>query len=144
MTNTVTLPEKLCQTINFSMMSGMPVLVTYWDETGQPQTSWRGSTHVHSDGRLAIWIRSKQGGLPQALTANPQMRLAYRNPHSKSFVLFDGQGQLEHSEAGSRAIYDGSPPMEQKSDPERKGIGLIISVNRVSGTLDGETISITS
>lgn len=141
-TNVVTLPDKLCQTINMSMMTGMPVLVTYWDAKSEPNTSWRGSTHVHSDGRLAMWIRSPQGGLQKAIQTNPKLRLAYRNPHTKSFVIFDGEGRLETSGEGKRAIYLASPPPDQAMDPQMLGSGLVVTVTSVKGVLKGEEIAL--
>lgn len=134
------LPETMCETINNSMRIGMPVLVTYWDAKGEPNTSWRGSTHVHPDGRLAIWIRSPQGGLQKAIQTNPKLRLAYRNPHTKSFVMFEGEGRLATTPEDNHEIYAASPPPEQASDPQMLGVGLVIALTKVKGTLNGEEI----
>ena len=55
------LSSEMKQAINTAMESGRAVAVSYVDENGAPQISYRGSTHAHSDTQLAIWERHPEG-----------------------------------------------------------------------------------
>jgi hypothetical protein len=78
-------------------------------------------------------VRNPEGGLPRALAANPRLTLLYRNPQPRMLLTFEGRGRIDPAEATRRRVYEQAPEVERNLDPERKGLALIIDLDRVTG-----------
>ena len=52
------LPPALRQAIDANLLEKHPMLLAYVGPDGQPVLSFRGSTQVHGDDRLAMWVRN--------------------------------------------------------------------------------------
>ena len=77
--------------------SGNFAIISYVDEGGQPNLSFRGSIHAHSDNQLALWARNPEGGLLKALKQNGgkgKVGIIYRNPNpdARAMLTFKGTG----------------------------------------------------
>jgi hypothetical protein len=129
----IQLTEEIRAAVNGALANGTPVVVAYVDERGQPRLSFRGSTQVFGDDQLAIWVRNPEGGLPRALAANPRVSLLYRNPQPRTMLLFEGRGRIDPAEATRATVYEQAPEVERNFDPERKGLALIVDLDRVAG-----------
>jgi hypothetical protein len=129
----IALTADMAQSINSALENGKPVVVAYADADGQPHLSFRGSTHAHSPAELAIWVRDPQGGMLVALERNPRLTLMYRDPETRTTLMFYGRGRVETSEEAHRTVYDQSPELERQRDPERKGKPVVIELDRVEG-----------
>jgi hypothetical protein len=133
----VQITPEMREAVNGALAAGNPVIVAYVDESGQPQLSFRGSTQVYSDDQLAIWVRNPEGGLQRALARNPRLTLLYRNPQTRMMLNFQGRGHFDSSDAVRATVYENSPQPEQNADRERKGLALIIDLDRVTGVVPG-------
>ncbi len=91
----------------------------------------RGSTHVHSDDQIGIWLRNVEGTTARALQANNKVALFYRNPATRLSFQMQGRAQLVDDPALTRRIYDESPEAERNADAERKGGAMIVDLDRV-------------
>jgi general stress protein 26 len=133
------LSAQMKQAINTALESGRAVAISYVDETGAPQLSYRGSTHAHSDTQLAIWVRNPQGRILESIRNNPKVALIYANfdPASRGFMSFRGRARIDESADGRRRIYDESPEFERNQDKERKGVALVIDLDSVEGFFGG-------
>jgi predicted pyridoxine 5'-phosphate oxidase superfamily flavin-nucleotide-binding protein len=129
----IKLTAEIRDAVNGALANGTPVVVAYVDERGQPRLSFRGSTQVYGDDQLAIWVRNPAGGLPQALTTNPRVTLLYRNPQPRMLLTFEGQGRIDPADATRQTVYEQAPEPERNADPERKGVALLIDLDRVTG-----------
>jgi hypothetical protein len=129
----IQLTEEMRAAVNGALANGTPVVVAYVDERGQPRLSFRGSTQVYGDDQLAIWVRNPEGGLQQAVAANPRISLLYRNPQPRMMLTFEGRGHFDATEATRTAVYEQAPEAERNLDPERKGLALIVDLDRVTG-----------
>jgi hypothetical protein len=129
----ITLTEEVRTAINGALANGTPVVVAYVDERGQPRLSFRGSTQVFGDDHLAVWARNPEGGLPRALASNPRVTLLYRNPQPRMLLTFEGRAHIADDETTRTAVYDGSPEPERTADPERKGVAVVVELDRVTG-----------
>ena len=129
----VKLNEEIREAINGALVAGNPVVVAYVDERGQPSLSFRGSTQAYSDDQLAIWVRNPEGGLLRSLEKNPRVTLLYRNPQTRMNLNIQGRGRVENTDDVREKVYTSAPENEQKADPDRKGLPLIIDVDRVNG-----------
>ncbi len=126
------LTEEMKQAIDNALMSGMPVIVAYVGDDGQPGLGYRGSTQVYSDDQLAIWARNPSGGIVKAAeSGRTKLALLYRNPETRVAWLFHGRARVDDDPKVRERVYDGSPEVERGLDPERKGRALIIDIDRV-------------
>jgi Pyridoxamine 5'-phosphate oxidase len=133
------LTPEMQRAINTAMESGRAVVVSYVDESGAPQISYRGSTHAHGDTQLAIWVRNPQGRILSATKKNPAVALIYGNfdPNARGFMVFRGRARIDESAEARRRVYDEAPEGERNLDKERKGVPLIIDLDSVEGFFGG-------
>lgn len=129
----IQLSDEMRNAVNNALVNGTPVIVAYVDENGQPNLSFRGSTQAYSPDQLAIWVRNPEGGLPRALRNNPRVTLLYRNPQTRLMLNFQGRGHFESGEDVRTKVYENSPEPERNADRERKGLALVIDLDRLTG-----------
>ena len=78
-------------------------------------------------------MRNPQGGLLGALASNLRVSLLYRSTQPRMLLIFEGRGRGEHAEARRTTVYERSPEPERTADPERRGVAMIIDLDRVTG-----------
>ena len=120
----------------------LPIVMAYVDEQGRPGTSFRGSTIVLGDSQLAVWARNPAGGTAKALPNNPNVTLVYRQPspdhqRSSAVITFRGRARVDNDESVRRRVYDEMPQRERDSDPEMKGVPIVIDLDSVTGFMPG-------
>ncbi len=137
----IELNETISDAVNNSLTKGNPIVLAYVDEDGQPKMSFRGSAQVFSPNQLAVWVRNPGGGLQRALAKNPRISLLFRSPDPRMVLNFVGKGHLEGGDATRTKVYESSPQPEQNADKERKGLALVIDLDRVTGFGGGGMIN---
>ena len=137
----IDLNDTIKEAVDHALEQGKPIVVAYVDEQGQPRLSFRGSTQVYGKDQLAIWVRNPEGGLQKALAKNPRLTLLYRSPEPRMMFNFLGRGHFDSSEAVRNKVYESSPQSEQNADRDRKGMALVIDVDRVTGVAPGAPIN---
>jgi hypothetical protein len=128
------IPEFVKAIVNSALANNTPMIVAYTDEKGAPNLSLRGSTQVYSDTQLSMWVRHANGGMANAVKKNPLMSLMYRDPPSRTNLSFEGKGHFETDPEVRDRVFDLSPEVEQKHDPNRIGAVLLIDITRLSGS----------
>jgi uncharacterized pyridoxamine 5'-phosphate oxidase family protein len=114
--------------------SGNVLLVAAVDKDHKPVLSFRGSVAVFSDTQLSFWARKPEGGTVEAIKGNPDVALMYRSK-TVPFIQFTGRAKIvDNSEERNRA-FDIAPEKERASDPERKGVAVIIDLDEVKGVI---------
>jgi len=106
--------------------------VSYIDTRGRPHIAFYGSTHVYSDDQLAIWARNPNGELARTVSERPYVACIYGNIKDRVYVTFEGRARLAGDAEERARIFDGMPAIEQKFDAERKGVGFIVDLDRVT------------
>lgn len=129
----VKLTDAMASSVNGALANRTPVIVAYVDAEGQPHLSFRGSTQVFSEDQLALWIRAPEGGLVSALGHNPKLALFYRDPATRTAYQFHGRAHLEGDPEVAERVYSNSPEPERNADPERRGVAVVVDVDRVEG-----------
>jgi hypothetical protein len=124
------LSDEWKQAINGALTDGAPIIVACVGQGGQPLLSFRGSTHVHSDDQLAIWIRNPDGGILRHIQTNPQLAFMYRNPEKRLVFQLHGRASRIEDAALRQLVYDRSPEIERNQDPEIKGVALLVDLDR--------------
>jgi hypothetical protein len=112
---------------------GRALVLGYIGDDGFPAISFRGSTQVHGPQQLAVWARKRDDGLARAIGERPQVSLLYYEADGPGpkYLAFQGRARVEPSvnDEVYAAMIDG----EQRQDPERNGVAILIDVDSVSG-----------
>jgi Pyridoxamine 5'-phosphate oxidase len=127
------LPESLKRMIDHALVERHPMLVACCDPEGQPVLSFRGSVQADGDDRLAMWIRSADGGFIRAIRHNPKLALLYRNEDSKATYTFQGRARVSDLPADRQRIYEAAPEAERAHDFARLGAAVLVDLDRVEG-----------
>ena len=117
-----------------SLESGNPILLAAVDPRNRPVLSFRGSTAVHRDDSLGLWVRNVEGGTVEAIRHNPHVALMYRSA-TVPFLKFEGRARIATDPAERDQVFEAAPERERKADPERKGLAVVIELDKVSGVL---------
>lgn len=125
--------------INNARIMERTIAVAYTDENGNPSLTYRGSIQVLDELTLCAWIRQAGGSLARSIEKNPRMALAYRDEF-RAMMLIEGRARLDNSEAMRTRVWDLTPEGEQNHDPARKGVPLIIEVDKMTGYIGGEQL----
>jgi hypothetical protein len=108
------------------------VTVAYNGEDGWPHVSRRGSTQVFGPQQLAIWVRKRDDGLAKAVETRPQVTLFYLDLVERGVVYtFYGRGWVSTDPAVNDQVWTATPEREQAQDPERKGVALVVDLDRI-------------
>ncbi len=127
----IELTDDMKQSLSTALTDRAPVIVAYTDAEGQPSISFRGTVQAFSDTQLAIWARNPDGGLPGAIGTNPKLALMYRNMEERKGWQFQGSARITTDQAERDTIFDNSPERERDADPDRKGVAIIVDLDRV-------------
>jgi hypothetical protein len=129
----IVLPEDLRVRIDNALAQRHPMLVAHVDAHGQPVLSFRGSVQVHGDDRLALWVRNAEGGLVQAIRANPRIALMYRDEEAKATYQFQGRARVTDAAEERRRIFERAPAVERAHDFAMLGAAVVVDLDRVEG-----------
>ena len=129
----IALTDEMRARLASALADGHPVIAATVDESGQPKLSYFGSTHVHSDDQLAIWVRDPEGGTLRRLRSNPRMTFLYRHPIDRVRWIFEGRARpLEQGEERDR-VYAETPEFERMMDADRRGVAVVVDLDAVTG-----------
>ncbi|WP_404710345.1 pyridoxamine 5'-phosphate oxidase family protein [Sphingomonas sp. MMS24-J13] len=132
--NSLVLTDELKTLVNNALADGSPLLLAAVNPEGKPVLSFRGSVQTHGDGALGLWVRNGQGGTLEAIRANPHVALVYRSA-TTPVLQFHGLARIADDAAERAAVFDSAPERERASDPERKGIAVVVDLESVQGVL---------
>lgn len=127
------LPAALRQAIDANLLEKHPMLLAYVSADGQPVQSFRGSTQVHGDDRLAMWVRNPEGAFIRSIRVNPRVSMMYRNEEQRSTYQFQGRARVTVEAAERQRIFDASAPAERAHDFAMLGAAVVIDLDRVEG-----------
>jgi hypothetical protein len=131
----VVLTPEIKELVNNGLASGNPLLLAAVAPDSKPVLSFRGSTQVYSDGQLGLWIRNTSGGTIEAIKGNPHVAMMYRSA-TTPVLQFPGRARITTDEAERERVLENAPEREQKSDPERTGVAIVIDLAKVEGVLE--------
>ena len=130
----IVLTDEIREHINGALAAGNPIIVASVDAANQPRLSYRGSTQVFSDDQLGFWARKAEGVTIESIRTNPRVALMYRHPARRVFLQFSGRARLATGAERDR-VYDLAPEFEQKADPGKTGVAVVIDLDKVEGIL---------
>jgi hypothetical protein len=112
---------------------GTTIAVGYVDDDGYPALSYRGSTVVLGPQQLGVWARKADAGLAAAIADRPQVSLLYFGPHGPGPRMASFKGLARVDRSADEAVWTQMPQQERDHDPERKGVAVVVDVERVDG-----------
>jgi hypothetical protein len=110
-----------------------PMMIAYLDGGQQIHLSFRGTIQAYSDDQLALWARDPAGGLPANIAARPRVTLFYNDPARRTTYTFYGRARVAAEPAARAAIFENSHPREQQADFRRRGVAIIVDLDKVEG-----------
>ena len=129
----IQLTDEMAQAVNNALADGTACLMGTASKSGMPNISYRGSVMVFDTQHLAYWERAKNIAIHN-LEENPQLEIFYRNRDKGLSWRFYGRATIHETGDLRDQIMNRTVQRELDSDPERKGFGVLIEVDRV---LDG-------
>ena len=139
---TLVLTDEIKGFVNGALAAGNPMVLAAVGPDQQPRLSYRGSIQTYSDNQLGLWVRKVQGATIEAIKANPHVALMYRSA-TTPFLQFHGRARIASDETERARVFESAPERERKSDPERKGVAIIVDLDLVEGVLgisDGKPV----
>ena len=133
----IVLTDEMKTYINDALANGNPMLVTYVDGDGRPKMSYRGTVHARGDDQLALWNRDREGGMTRALSVNPNLSFYLRDTTNKATYFLYGQGRVDEDPDVREQVFLNSPEREQNFDFSRRGVAIIVDLDRVEGSGPG-------
>ena len=118
-------------TVDHALADGVPCIVASTDELGHPDLALKGSLMVYDRDHLAFLERS-HGASIENLQRSPHVAILYRNS-SKGISSRRFFGVAEVHDAGEirEEIRARSVAREVEKDPENRGIGVLIRIDKV-------------
>lgn len=135
----IKITENLKNRITNAIEDGKTLTAAYVDTEGKPHISFYGSTHVHTDDSLAIWVRKKESELLKTLPTRPNIALIYGDIAATYYVHFKGNASIEQNEKLREQIYRTMHPIERKFDHQMLGTAVIIKLDSVTVTTKSGT-----
>jgi pyridoxamine 5'-phosphate oxidase-like protein len=118
------------EAINNALVEGSFCVLATQGTAGIPDIGFKGSMHVFDRDHLAYWERTRGEHLSN-LRANPGVAVLYFNRQRGKYLRLYGQAELHEDGPVREQIMGATPGPELEKDPERKGIGVLIRVDRV-------------
>lgn len=132
--------EEMAGRVNGALDQLNTLTVAYVDTAGKPHISFYGSTHVHSSDQLAIWVRNPEGELLNTIADRPEVALIFGDIKNRVYYMFDGRARRDDDLAVRNKVYDTMHPIERKFDADKKGVAVIIDLEKVrTMTAEGKT-----
>ena len=125
--------SEMAEFVDRSGPDGYVGLVATASKSGAPDLAFKGSLMVWDKDHLAFWERA-HGVTLANLEENPQVAVVYRNREAGKNWRFWGDATLLRDGEQREGIMARTFQPELDRDPERKGVAVLIRVNKVSGT----------
>jgi SnoaL-like domain len=127
------LTDEIRNAVNGALDNQTPMMIAYRDDTDEIHLSFRGTIQAYSDTSLALWAREPSGGLPRNVAARPKVTLFYHDPATRTSYTFYGRARLEDELAARTTIFENSHPREQQMDFRRRGVAIVVDLDKVEG-----------
>lgn len=131
----VRLTEEVAGFVNGAGDNGTPFVFAYVDDRGRPNLSFWATTQAFSDDELALWVRNAEGGFLKALAANEHVAFIALDYPTMTNAYFRGRARIELSQEARERVYSNSPERERNSDPEMKGVCVVVAIDEAQGRL---------
>jgi len=130
----IVLPDEVRELVNGALVGATPMILASVDAEGRPRLTFRGSIQAYSDEQLGFWARNAEGSTMENIATNPHVAMMFRNPATRATLQFSGRARVAKGAERDR-VYDNAPEFERKADADKKGVGVIVDLDKVEGIL---------
>lgn len=134
----IALTDEMRNAVNNALANGVPCVLASVSAAGEPDIGYKGSMMIFDNESLAYWERTRRQHLKNVLE-NPKVVVLFRDPKSRVNWRFHGTATVHQEGALRDQVMARTVPAELEKDPDRKGAGVIIRVDRVTN-LNGEVL----
>src|SRR5579863_4605247 len=128
------LDDELKGIVNGALATASPMVLASVDRDGKPRLTFRGSIQTFGDDSVGFWARNAEGSTMENIVAIPHVAMMYRNAQTRVVLQLMGRARVAEGAERDR-VFDNAPEIERNADPERKGVGVIVELDRVEGFL---------
>jgi hypothetical protein len=126
----IKLTDEMKERVNTAFHDGKPCILVTASKDGKPSVSFRGSMMAWDDEHLAYWERSHFRG-EENLEENPNVVVFYMDYPARVGWRFIGQAAVYKDGDLRQRIMDRTIKEELEKDPEHKGHGVLIRVDKI-------------
>ena len=135
----INLDENIAQHIDGAFIpEGNVCWIATASKNGEPDIGPKGSMMVFDDQSLAYWERTNRLTLNNILE-NPNVAVVYRNAEERLQWRFHGVATVHADDDIREQVMARTIPQELERDPERKGVAVVIRVDKLM-TFAGEIL----
>ena len=126
----VVLTDEMRAAFETSIADAAPVIFASAGKDGMPDIAFKGSALVFDSEHVAFWERAL-GTTFKNLQENPGVCLLYRNMATRTVWKMFGKAEVLTEGPIRQQIMDRTIQLELDRDPERKGAGVLIRIDKV-------------
>jgi len=127
----IQLTDQMREMIDNALANGSPCILATASADGEPDIGYKGSMMVFDDGSLAYWERTRRQHLKN-VQANPKVVVLFRDPKTRVNFRFHGVATVHQDGAIREQVMARTVKDEIDKDPERKGLAVVIRVEKVT------------
>jgi hypothetical protein len=131
---TLDLTGDIASALDGAVQSGKTAVVAYVKADGSPSLSYRGSLLVLGPQQLGFWSRTTDSGIATEIAERPLVSILYYAAGERpgpAYLSIKGRARVDAS--ANDAVWNGMVQGERDFDPERKGVAIVVDVDRVDG-----------
>lgn len=121
---------ELTDAVGAALAQGRPCVLATVGVDGRPDIGPKGSMLVLDEHRLAYWERTRGGHL-ENLRRSPHVAVLFLDLEHGTYIRFFGRAELHEDGPLREQVMERVVKPELDYDPERKGIAVVIEVERV-------------
>ncbi len=134
----INLTDQMRELVNSALAKGCACILATVSGSGEPNIGYKGSMMVFDNESLAYWERTRRQH-QKNLSENQHVVVLFRDPATKVNWRFHGVATSHESGAVWDQVMAKVVKDELDKDPDRKGLAVIVRVDRVTN-LGGETL----
>jgi len=134
----INLTDQMREVVNSALAKGCACILATVSGSGEPNIGYKGSMMVFDNESLAYWERTKRQHRKN-LSENQHVVVLFRDPATRINWRFHGVATVHESGAVRDQVMAKVVKDELDKDPDRKGLAVIVRVERVTN-LQGETL----
>jgi hypothetical protein len=126
----IKLTDEMRSLIDSALANRTPCILATASPSGVPNMGFKGSVMVFDDGHLAYWERTRRAHLAN-LERNPHLVVLFADLSKRTAWRFHGVATLHPSGPVRDQVMARTVKMELDRDPERKGVAVVMRVDKV-------------
>ena len=130
----INLTAEMRERLDNALANRTPCVLATASATGEPGLGYKGSMMVFDDEHLAYWERARRG-LLEHIGQNPKVCVLYADLAARVHWRFHGEATVYQTGPIREQIMARTVQAELDRDPERKGYGVVIRVDKVTNLL---------